>query len=94
MLDRQGMLGDQHYMMLGQFYYWGQLQVLLVAKLVLQYFVVGVIGAMNFVVGDVHSFVLESIFVAWDTELVVLVQNIDYMPFDRAALVGADFLSF
>ena len=49
---------------------------------------------MNFVVGDVHSFVLESIFVAWDTELVVLVQNIDYMPFDRAALVGADFLSF
>ena len=37
---------------------------------------------------------LESIFVAWDTELVVQVQDIDYIPLDRAALVGADFLSF
>ena len=37
---------------------------------------------------------LEFPIVAWDTELVVHVQGIDYMPFDRAALVGADFLSF
>ena len=55
---------------------------------------VGAIGAVSFVLGDVYSFVLEFVVVAWDTKLVVHVQGIDYMPFDRAALVGADFLSF
>ena len=55
---------------------------------------VGAIGAVSFALGNVHSFVLEAVVVAWDTELVVHVQDIDYMPFDRVALVGADFLSF
>ena len=41
-----------------------------------------------------YSFVLEFVVVIWDTELVVHVQGIDYIPFDRAALVGVDFLSF
>ena len=55
---------------------------------------VGEIGVVSFVLGDVYSFVLEFATIAWDTKLVVHVQGIDYMPFDRFALVGADFLSF
>ena len=49
---------------------------------------------VSFVLGDVYSFVLEFAAVAWDTELAVHVQGIDYMPLDRAALAGVDFLSF
>ena len=49
---------------------------------------------VSFVLGGVYSFVLEFANIAWDTKLVVHVQDIDYMSFDRAALVGVDFLSF
>ena len=55
---------------------------------------VGAIGAVSFALGDVHLFASEPAVVAWDTELAVHVQDIDYMPLDRAALMGADFLSF
>jgi len=55
---------------------------------------VGAIGVVSFVLGDVYSFVLEFAAVAWDTNLAIHVQGIDYMPFDRATLVRADFLSF
>jgi hypothetical protein len=56
--------------------------------------VVGAIGVVSFVLGGVYSFVLEFVVVAWDIDLVVHVQGIDYMPFDRDALVGSDFLCF
>ena len=49
---------------------------------------------VSFVLGGVYSFVLEFAAIAWDTELAIHVQGIDYMPFDRATLVGVDFLSF
>ena len=55
---------------------------------------VGAIRAVSFALEDVHLFVSEPVVVAWDTKLDVHVQGIDYMPFDRVALVGADFLSF
>ena len=49
---------------------------------------------VSFLLEDVYSFVLEFATIAWDTKLAAHVQGIDYMPFDRVALVGVDFLCF